>query len=81
MKMHRQDYLAMREAIRTYFACVDFAALAADYKNRDLSDMRFRWDALHASRFPTNGLYYAGLKDEHIDTALRRIVKELNTAG
>jgi len=37
--------------------------------------MRERWDALHASRYPIARLYDAGLNDDHIDTALRRIAR------
>ncbi len=38
--------------------------------------MRNRWDALWASKYPVNKLYNAGLNDDHIDTALRQIVRE-----
>lgn len=47
------------------------------YKVDGLSDMRFRWDCLHISRFDVCSLY-AYLNDSHIDTALKRIVKELS---
>jgi hypothetical protein len=47
------------------------------YKADGLSDMRFRWDCLHISRFDVCSLY-AYLNDSHIDTALKRIVKELS---
>ena len=39
-------------------------------------DMRYRWDLLRASRFPTTSLY-SYLDDTHIDTALRAIVRSL----
>jgi hypothetical protein len=39
------------------------------------STMRNRWDALWRSKFPVNDLYNAGLNDEHIDTALRRMAR------
>jgi hypothetical protein len=44
-------------------------------RGQGLTPMRFRWDALHASKFDTNVLYKAGLNDDHIDTALRAICK------
>ncbi len=40
-------------------------------------DMRYRWDLLWASKFPTRELYDAGLNDGHIDTVLRSIVPAL----
>lgn len=36
---------------------------------------RDRWDALWMSGFPVERLYAAGLNDDHIDTALRRIAR------
>jgi hypothetical protein len=38
--------------------------------------LRFRWDLFHASRRKT-GYNFSEYLDSHIDTALRRIVKEL----
>ncbi len=44
--------------------------------NMDL-EMRFRWDCLYASKFDCKDTYsYA--HDSHIDTALKKIVKELD---
>ena len=68
MKMHRQDFIALQGTIHGYLATVDVATMRDGYRQRGLSDMRFRWDVLHASGFPTNALYYAGLNDDHIDT-------------
>jgi hypothetical protein len=58
---------------------------AAQYAARDSSipridraqdtAKRHRWDALLASRFPVSTLYDAGLNDEHIDTALKHIIR------
>lgn len=38
---------------------------------------RRRWDMLWASGFPVRKFYDAGLNDNHIATALRRIFKDL----
>ena len=38
--------------------------------------MRFRWDCLRASEFDCKFLY-GYLHDDHIDTALKKIVQEL----
>lgn len=38
---------------------------------------RFRWDVLYASKVDCRPFYDAGLNDEHIDTALRRIIPTL----
>ena len=46
------------------------------------NDMRHRWDLFHAaglSRYACDVLY-AYLTDEHIDTALRAIVREMESA-
>lgn len=50
-------------------------AREARYKRDDLSAGRYRWDSLHESGFDTRLLYDDGLNDEHIDTALRAIVR------
>jgi hypothetical protein len=39
------------------------------------ASMRNRWDALWRSGFNLSQLYKAGLNDDHIDTALRRIAR------
>lgn len=40
-----------------------------------ISTMRVRWDALWASNFTVNRFYNAGLNDDHIDSALRKIFR------
>lgn len=41
-------------------------------------DVRYRWDALHASGFRTADLYAEpGIDDSHIDSALRAIAPPL----
>jgi hypothetical protein len=74
MKMHRQDFRAMRESIERRFSASDLANFWVHYVAQGWSAKRFRWDMLHASGFNTKGLYDAGLNDDHIDTALRSII-------
>lgn len=76
MKMRPADYAALRDAIEYRFRG-EFTAWKDRYKVDGLSDMRFRWDCLHISRFDVCS-FYAYLNDSHIDTALKRIVKELS---
>jgi len=72
MKMHRQDYLALRAACHAVMAQFD----GVGYPTAHLTSERIRWDIMHASEFNTSTLYDTGLNDSHIDTALRRIVTE-----
>lgn len=37
--------------------------------------MRQRWDALWRSKFDVRRFYKAGMNDDHIDTALRRVAQ------
>jgi hypothetical protein len=46
------------------------------YIERGLSNMRYRWDLLWASKFDVGKWYYY-LNDTHIDTALRKITNTL----
>ena len=64
MKMSASDFAALRTAVTPHLATT------ADPSH---SAMRQRWDAMHKSGFDTRPLYKAGLNDDHIDTALRRI--------
>jgi hypothetical protein len=71
-KMRVDDYNAMRAAIEGQLAKWP-ADAHSQYEAAGLSPMRFRWDALHASKFPIMPLY-AYLNDANIDTALRSIM-------
>ena len=54
-----------------------------EYKNKGLSEKRFRWDVLWATKLkigdsigmPGDLPLYDYMNDEHIDTALRKIVQ------
>jgi hypothetical protein len=76
MKIKTADYNALRDAIEYWFRG-EFTAWKDRYKVNGLSDERFRWDCLYISRFDVSELY-AYLNDSHIDTALKRIVRELS---
>ncbi len=78
MKMKPEHYDALLVAIRNLFATSQhsFTEFRESYRKEGLSDERFRWDLLHDSRFGTTQLYQY-LNDQHIDTALRRIVATL----
>ena len=77
MKMSPQDFNALHAAIAARFTLTDYVAIHERYRERQLSDQRFRWDMLHASEFDTAKLYASGLSDAHIDTALRKIFDTL----
>lgn len=63
MKMKPEMFEALRAAIEAAGGLVKDAT------------MRQRWDMLWRSRFDATQLYKAGLDDNNIDTALRRIAK------
>lgn len=68
---NREAVLAHREALK------------ADARVRDL-DKRFRWDLSRAAGITSVWMcdvLYPYMNDDHIDTALRRIVSELNLQG
>jgi hypothetical protein len=64
MKMSPENFASLSAAVAPHLASTADPAHSA---------MRQRWDALHKSGFDTRPLYTAGLNDDHIDTALRRI--------
>lgn len=68
MKMTQPQYAALRKACSPHGALLNRPELSAE---------RNRWDMLHASRYDTHGLFRAGLNDDHIDTALRKIAREM----
>ena len=84
MKISNEHYQALRTAI---LAVVPVMPTAKQYMDRDPTiaridrakdtAKRYRWDLFWASRFDAAPLYSAGLNDDHIDTALRTIVKEI----
>lgn len=88
MKMSNETYAKLLEACQTVKADPRHAGITpAYYREQKIgknTDERFRWDMFWAS-MSKNGRHNTefynevtnGLNDSHIDTALKRIVKEL----
>lgn len=74
---------AMRAAVKRIPPAADYAARAPSVPRIDRSKdtaKRYRWDLLNAadiSAYVCTHLYGTGCNDEHIDTALKAIVKQL----
>ena len=75
MKMTAGDFDRLKTAISGVISQHPLAR--AEYRAKGLSDTRFAWDCLHASKFDTVGLYHY-LNDSHITTALLRIITKGN---
>jgi hypothetical protein len=73
MKMSPEHYAKIEAAMKAKLA--EKPDAWATYKAAGLSPMRFRWDLMRAAKVDTGFLYKAGLNDDHIDTALRKICK------
>ena len=77
------------EQLKTLIEPLDAATLRTRYQNKDFPrsdnvknlDMRYRWDLFHmippCTRHPFSKTMYEYMNDDHIDTALRRIVPPL----
>ena len=74
MKIKREDYDLLRQAV--FGTLKKYPGIREEYRKQGLSDMRFRWDLLWRSNLNFSSMY-SYLNDDHIDTALRRIVKEI----
>ena len=74
MKMSATSYAALREFVKPVMTPETLAACP-------YSPMRYRWDCLWAtvpSQWVCDQLYdKENLNDEHIDTALRKLMEEL----
>jgi hypothetical protein len=71
MKMTSEDYENLKlEIIDTLN---ENPQMWAEYKKIGLSHKRYRWDLLWLSGFDITSLYHY-LNDDHIDTALRRLL-------
>lgn len=92
MKMTPEHYAILRDAIAPVIA--KYPDAASKYKADGLSPMRYRWDLLHSSGVHVchqhNVWANEGktcipacdyLNDDHIDTALRAVVRELQPGG
>ena len=84
MKIEQHHLDAVKKAIQPFDTPERRARyLAGDFPRsenvRDL-DMRYRWDLVYAAQLNVKPLYVY-LNDDHIDTALRKIVPPLRTGG
>ena len=77
MKIKSEHYTYMLEQIQLISNKMQ---TRNEYNKAGLSDRRYRWDLCYAARLTpwicANVYSYAN--DDHIDTVLRKIVKELN---
>jgi hypothetical protein len=78
MKISPHDFQALQAALIPVLEAHPDAW--SRYKAEGLSEMRFRWDALHASHFNTTPLYRY-LNDNNLDTALRKICEPYMTVS
>lgn len=75
--MKKDDYTDLESHIIA--ALEQHPESASYYRIKGLSPQRYRWDLLHnRTKFGLNikALYDKGLNDNHIDTALRKIMAE-----
>ena len=75
MKMTPEHFEYLKNAITPY----DTSTLRAHYKEMNRTDERYRWDLTYIARLSDwiSDEVYKYLNDEHIDTALKLIVKPL----
>ena len=88
MKLKPDDYAAIRAAVLDYVG--RYPDAMGLYKHGGLSPMRFRWDLLRAAGVhlgsrtacstPGTVKVYDYANDTHVDTALRRILREAGHA-
>lgn len=86
LKIKPEDYQALKTAIEKVLETLGgFKKVSEDYRKAGYSDKRFRWDCLWATRLrigdgkgaPGDLNLYAYMNDDHIDSALKHIVKQL----
>ena len=71
MKMTSSDFAELKRVI---LETVDeHPGMKAEYTKKGLSPMRYRWDIMYLSKVDIPK-YYHYLNDDHIDTALRKIL-------
>lgn len=72
LKITKSDYAKLEHAVLAIVKAHPEAY--QKYKAQGLSDMRYNWDVLKASKFPVTELYDY-LNDSHINAALAKILK------
>ncbi|HTS05545.1 MAG TPA: hypothetical protein VMP68_08175 [Candidatus Eisenbacteria bacterium] len=82
MKINQQDYNDLKNAIVGVVGNRKVSDIWANYQANGLSELRFRWDLVwhiqNIVRQPIFDRIYKYAHDSHVDTALRRIVKEIS---
>lgn len=81
MKIKPEHYQILKEKLSSLLpqlAADHYRRLKLDPKVKDINE-RFRWDCLWAAKVPheTMSEIYKYANDEHIDTVLKKIIKEL----
>lgn len=76
MKMTHTRFQDLQAHIQAFLTSRNLSEdeVTEHYHARGLSPKRARWDVLYASKYPAGVCYDEGLNDDHIDTALRRIM-------
>ena len=87
MRIKKDQYDYMRRAIQQLDTDRDLLAHAKQYERDGLTPKRFRWDCCHGTaltKWICDNVYrdgmngdYTGADDTHIDTALRKIMRDL----
>lgn len=84
MKMTDEDYNELLAMCRDAHKDADLSLERRHYTASGLSEMRFRWDVLWGvpaeKRTPWFDRVYKYLNDDHIDTALKRVITTLLNA-
>lgn len=84
MKLFKETYEELKASMKrtiddtNKWCLIDHGMSAHEwYTEKGLSDERYRWDCFHACDFERKTALYNFVHDDHIDTALRHIIKEL----
>lgn len=87
MKMQKEHYEQLKTMIEQSLAINDktIFEIQETYECSDLSEKRMRWDLLYSVPYKQRSEWfdkneiYKYLDDDHIDTALRQLTKEMKT--
>jgi hypothetical protein len=80
MKMTSEHYAYLKRAISCHLENRDAPSKEVQYRTEGLTPRRFRSDCLYGAKLSTwvcDNLY-GYLNDDHIDTAMRAIMRELH---
>lgn len=77
MKFTKQDYQELKQSLKD--TGIDFKEQKKAYSERMLSETRYIWDMFWATTFSRTALQESReYNDSHIQTAVKRAIKELN---